>query len=604
MNEKVAAKKRQNVFQNDYFCPSIKKNIEMTGCCKSWILLSIILMLFLNETKAQEKTVFELAETQCPSLPQGLLEAVSFTNTHCHHLTDANYSFLEDDPTVMPRAYGMMGLVKNGKGYFRENLKTVSSLSGFSEKEILEDPYINVLSYGKACVKMASQMEIHSKSVEAYIPVIEALSELPLNEKKDKLPMKMMLYAVYDYLGADLPALFGEDYKLLSAKGLSFSKETDYPSAIWVPAPGCNYSERTDPVSAVVIHYTEGSYAGSISWFQNCASSVSAHYVIRSSDGQVTQMVRERDKAWHARSANAYSIGVEHEAYGDIISYFTDAMYASSADLIRDICSRYEEIDGHRTFYRDTLDNGTTLNVGVHDLGGPEACTKIRGHQHFPGQSHTDPGPYWDWNYYYKLINEGTPVQRLGGPGVMEGTLNHQYYENDERMIWVIESDPNTTISLNFSSFKLEKDYDFLWIYDGDDVYAPKIGRWNTRKPGKVTSSGNALCVEFRSDCATTAEGWEAHWKVDKKPHVTILHIVTEKPLEIYPNPVQDKLHIQLPETGYYDAEIVNQLGVKLFKGRFWESTIIDVSKLPQGVYNIRFRRLKDGTLTVKRFIH
>ncbi len=572
-------------------------------CCKLAVVFSIFLLLSFNELKAQGTTVFEMVEAQCPSLPHGLLEAVSFTNTHCHHLTDANYTFAEDDPTSMPRAYGMMGLVRNGKGYFRENLKTVAELSGFSEEEILEDPYINVLSYAKACEKMASQMNVQAKSVEAYMPVIEVLSELPLNEKKDEIPMKMMLYSVYDYLGADLPSLFGEDYGLLSAQGLSFSKETDYPAAIWLPAPSCNYGERTDPVSAVVIHYTEGSYAGTISWFQNCEASVSAHYVIRSRDGQVTQMVRERDKAWHARSANAYSIGVEHEAYGDIVSYFTEAMYASSADLMRDICSRYEEIDGHCTFYRDTLDNGTTLNVGVHDLGGPEACIKIRGHQHYPGQSHTDPGPYWDWNYYYKLINEGTPVQKLGGVGISEGNLNHENYGDDERMIWVIESDPNTVISLDFSSFKLEKDYDFLWIYDGADVYAPKIGRWNTRNPGKVTSSGNAMCVEFRSDCATTTEGWRAHWTADKKPHQYPIPITIEKSLEIYPNPVQDKLHVRLPETGYYDVVIVSQIGVKVFKGRFWESTFIDVSQLPQGIYNMQFRRLKDGSLTVKRFI-
>ena len=107
-------------------------------CCKLAVALSVFLLLSFNELKAQETTVFEMAEAQCPSLPHGLLEAVSFTNTHCHHLTDGNYTFAEDDPTAMPRAYGMMGLVRNGKGYFRENLKTVAELSGFSEEEILE----------------------------------------------------------------------------------------------------------------------------------------------------------------------------------------------------------------------------------------------------------------------------------------------------------------------------------------------------------------------------------------------------------------------------------------------------------------------------------
>lgn len=536
---------------------------------KPIVLLSTFLLLGLG-LHAQDKNIFEMAEDQCPSLPKGLLAAVSFTNTHCHHITDADYTCDADDPAAMPRTYGMMGLVKDGKGCFRENLKTVTELSGFSEKEVLEDPAVNVLAYAMACERMALQMNIRSDAAEAYMPVIKALSELPLKTVKDELPMKMMLYSVYDYLGADLPVLFGEDYALLSAQGLLFSKETDYPGAIWVPAPECNFEERTKEVSAVVIHYTEGSYAGCISWFQNCESSVSAHYVIRSYDGQVTQMVREKDKAWHARTANGYTIGVEHEAYGDIISFFTDAMYASSANLMRDICSRYESIDGHRTFYRDTLDDGTALNIGLHDLGGENACVKIRGHQHYPDQSHTDPGPYWNWNYYYKLINEGTSMIHLGGPNVMQGDLNHENYGDDERLIWVIESDPNTSIELSFSSFDLEKDFDFLWIYDGNDVYAPKIGRWNTRNPGTVTSTSNAMCVEFRSDCATTAAGWKAHWKA------------------IHNNAVDELPDLDQDE---WDVAMFDILGRKVSEPQ------------THGVYILRFTRIKDGKTVVKRII-
>ena len=538
--------------------------------CKLHVVLSALLLLSVLGLNAQETDVFEWAERQCPSLPHGLLKAISFTNTHCHHLTDADYTTAADDPTAMPRAYGMMGLVKDGKGCFRENLKTVSELSGIAEDEIMEDPFVNVLAYAKAFEKMALQMGVQSKVAEACMPVIEALSELPLNGKKNELPMKMMLYSVYDYLGADLPTLFGEDYEVLSGANVSVSKDTDYPNAIWIPAPECNFEERTKEVSAVVIHYTEGSYAGCISWFQNCESSVSAHYVIRSSDGQVTQMVREKDKAWHARSANGYTIGVEHEAYGDIISFFTEAMYVSSADLMRNICSRYESIDGHRTFYRDTLDNGTALNTGLHDLGGENACVKIRGHQHYPEQSHTDPGPYWDWNYYYKLINEGTPVHHLGGPSVTEGNLNHENYGNDERVVWVIEGASNTIVSLNFSSFELERDYDFLWVYDGDNVYAPKIGRWNTHNPGTVVSSGNALCVEFRSDCATTAAGWRAHW------------------VTAHNNEIDEILDLDQDD---WKLEVFDVLGRAV--------------KEPQthGVYIVRYTRVRDGQTVVKRII-
>ena len=535
------------------------------------VVLSIFLLLAGIVTNAQENDVFFWAESQCPMLPQGLLEAVAFTNTRCHHLTDGDYSNPVDDPTAMPRSYGMMGLVRDGKGYFRENLKTVAELSGFTEQEIMDEPAINVLAYAKACEKIASRIGVKSKAVEDWMPVIAELSELPMNTKQDELPMKMMLYSVYDRLGSDLKTLFGEDYGVLSGDTVAITRETDYPGAIWIPAPECNWEPRTKAVSAVTIHYTEGTYAGCISWFQNCDAEVSAHYVIRSYDGQVAQMVREKDKAWHAGVANGYTIGIEHEAYGDIISFFTEAMYESSADLVRNICSRYDNIFGYRTFCTDTLDDGTALDFGLHNLGGEGACIQIRGHQHYPEQTHTDPGPYWNWNYYYKLINNRDMSVTVGGPGIDEGDLDHLNYPDDERRIWVIRSGEGTNITLDFSYFDLETDYDFLWIYDGDNVFAPMLGRWNTMSPGTVTSSGDALCVEFRSDCATTAGGWRAHWTVN------------------HPVGIEEDFDLENDE---YDVEMFDLFGRK-----------ISENQQHDGIYIIRYTRLRDGKVFVRKFL-
>ena len=557
-------------------------------------LIFPLCVLAQNVESQNYKSVFDAAYEACPTIPKGLLEAISFTNTHCHHLTDANY--FNDGPDAMPRAYGLMGLVKDGKGCFRENLQLVSELSGVSETEILGSPDENVLAYAKAFECLAKKCKM--AETKDYLSVIQQLSELPIGEEKDVYPMQSMLYSVCSFMNdekhaeqygftkydIDLKAVFAEHYDMLTAPGLSVQRESDYPAAIWDPAPDCNYSERTLDVSAVVIHYTEGSYAGCISWFKNCDAQVSAHYVIRSSDGQVTQMVREADKAWHARSANGYSIGIEHEAYGNIWSFFTDAMYQSSANLVRDICSRYESIDGHRTFYRDTLDSGICLNEGLHDLGGENACVKIRGHQHYPDQSHTDPGPYWDWNYYYKLINEGTPVTVLEGE---EGRLDHQYYGDDERKIWVIRGPEGKIISLDFKSFDLEKDFDFLWVYDGDDVYAPKIGRWNTQSPGTVHSSGNVMCVEFRSDCATNAPGWQAEWKA-----VKTIPIEPEEPeIEpgVFPNPTTGKFTVKSDREGLTDLTVFDVYGNMITSLRFQNSVEIEASNWASGVYMIHY---------------
>ena len=558
------------------------------------LLIMPVLVFSQNANNQNYKSTFDVAYKACPDIPRGLLEAISFTNTHCNHLTDDNY--FHEGPDAMPRAYGLMGLVKEGKGYFRENLHLVAELSGISEQDILQNPENNVMAYAKAYERLAKESK--ANEIKGYLSVIQHLSELPIGEEKDVYPMQSMLYSVCLFLNdaqwaeeysfpkqeIDLKSVFAEHYEMLTAPELGITRSPDYPPAIWDPAPECNWEERAKEVSAVVIHYTEGSYAGCISWFKNCDAQVSAHYVIRSVDGQVTQMVREKDKAWHARTANGYTIGIEHEAYGNIWSFFTEAMYQSSADLVRSICSRYDTINGRRTHDRDTLDNGFCLNNGLYSLGGEGACVQIRGHQHYPDQSHTDPGPYWDWNYYYKLINEGTPVTVLEGE---EGRLDHQNYSDNERKIWVIRGPEESTIQLDFSSFGLEADYDFLWVYDGDNVYAPKIGRWNTQSPGTVRSTSNVMCVEFRSDCATTSTGWEASWSA-----VMPAPVEPELPeIEpgIYPNPTTDKFTVKSDSEGYTDLVVYDVYGNIMTSIRFVKSVEIDASNWASGVYVVHY---------------
>jgi N-acetyl-anhydromuramyl-L-alanine amidase AmpD len=217
----------------------------------------------------------------------------------------------------------------------------------------------------------------------------------------------------------DLRQIFGNaNYKVLSSAKIQLSeqgiknlnndnyvisqqKSTQYGPAIWNPAPACNFSSRNGiAVSAITIHTIQGSYAGAISWSQNCSSSVSYHYVIRSSDGQITQMVDEANKAWHVGSENPYTIGYEHEGYVDNPVWYTEAMYTASADLSRDVVNSGYGIPALRTYYGAS--SATTQTLG--------GCTKIKGHQHYPNQSHTDPGINWNWEKYYRLINNNPTI--------------------------------------------------------------------------------------------------------------------------------------------------------------------------------------------------
>lgn len=178
---------------------------------------------------------------------------------------------------------------------------------------------------------------------------------------------------------------------------------TDYGPAIWNPAASCNYTAgRSAPVTHVTIHTTQGSYASTISWFQNCSAQVSAHYVVRSSDGQITQMVKESDKAWHVGNSNGYTVGIEHEGYiSDPGIWYTSAMYNASAALTRDILAS-------RGLAQRVFDGSGGWNAVPAD-----SVYDVKGHVNYAGQSHTDPGSGWDWPRYKSLVANGS----TGGGG-------------------------------------------------------------------------------------------------------------------------------------------------------------------------------------------
>lgn len=483
---------------------------------------------------------FKKAYAVNPSIPKGILEAISFTQTRFQHLDNST----EPSCIGYPQTYGLMGLVRDGKNYFRNNLSRISQLSGFSEEAIISSPENCVLAYAKAFNVLQTQQHIFSSDLSKYQSILIDLSELPVtNDLQNNFALNAHLYQVYWFLAnsefqdmydfpdhnIDLQKIFGDNYSVLSSKHIAISKTSvlndngeaykvmsnantmspDYPAALYNPAASCNQSSRAGTqISAVTIHFVQGSYAGCISWFQNCSASASAHYVVRSSDGQVTQMVLESAKAWHVGSENPYTVGIEHEGYINNISWFTNAMYNSSAALTKDICTS-NTINPLRTYYGPGC-SGTTQQC----LQG--SCVKVKGHQMNPNQTHNDPGPLWNWAKFYKLINNTysiTATYTTSAGSFYDTGGSAANYGNDERKFWLFTKAGTTNITLSFTSFNLESGYDNLFIYNGGTINSPLVGQYSgTVNPGPVTSVNDSVLVEFRSDCATTAAGWAANF--------------------------------------------------------------------------------------------
>jgi len=85
-------------------------------------------------------------------------------------------------------------------------------------------------------------------------------------------------------------------------------------------------------------------------------------------------------------------------------------------------------------------------------------------------------------------------------------------YSNNESFVYTICSDqPGKCVQLTFQSFILEKDFDFLYIYNGSTTGAPLIGTYTgTNSPGVVTATSGCLTIKFTSDYTVNKPGWKA----------------------------------------------------------------------------------------------
>ncbi len=111
---------------------------------------------------------------------------------------------------------------------------------------------------------------------------------------------------------------------------------------------------------------------------------VSSHFFIRR-DGSLFQFVSANQRAWHAgvssfkgrEGCNDFSIGVELE--GTDVVPFEPAQYDTLVSLTEALCRHYP-------------------------------LQTITGHQHIAPVRKTDPGPFFDWHHYKKML--GTAMSR------------------------------------------------------------------------------------------------------------------------------------------------------------------------------------------------
>jgi N-acetyl-anhydromuramyl-L-alanine amidase AmpD len=163
------------------------------------------------------------------------------------------------------------------------------------------------------------------------------------------------------------------------------------PALTWIRGDGSytKASRGLHSIRYIVIHATDGgTLGGNVWWLSDGHSHASSHYVI-SRDGTIVQLVHLSDIAWHSGNSrvNRDSIGIEHVGETYDPAGFTARQYRASAHLVAWLVRRYG------------IPIDRTHIIGHYQVPDPKNPSLGGGADH-----HTDPGPYWHWNYYLSLI--------------------------------------------------------------------------------------------------------------------------------------------------------------------------------------------------------
>jgi len=309
-------------------------------------------------------------------VPEPVLRGLAWVETRGEHHAERS----------LAGGYGVMQLVQ------REDWDTLSQaaqLLGLPEDRLKVDPEANIL--GAAAVLRAlgepgfADGSRNPADAADWFHAVSLYAGLGQAQLADDYADQVFRAAVAEY---GLVA----DWTHRRALGVAQQGVgAEYPGTYkWQQSP--NYSPGRTDYRWVLIHTTQGGYSGAVSWLSNPSANVSSHYVVRSSDGQITQLVQHADTAWHAQCYNARSIGIEHEGFiADPAKWYTNALYTESAKLTAWICDRHN-IPKDRSHIIGHVEVAPNCNTG----------------------SHTDPGTGWNWTKYMQLVG-GSVTQPTTG---------------------------------------------------------------------------------------------------------------------------------------------------------------------------------------------
>ena len=120
------------------------------------------------------------------------------------------------------------------------------------------------------------------------------------------------------------------------------------------------------------------------------------------------------------------------------------------------------------------------------------------------------------WDAYYTSTQvgycSGTTTLTNSSGSFTDGSGSN-LYANNSNCSWLIQPPNASSISLSFSSFDTELNYDGVIVYDGANNTSAILGQYSgVTIPPSISSSGGSMYLEFLSDVALMSNGWSANY--------------------------------------------------------------------------------------------
>ncbi|MFD8422224.1 N-acetylmuramoyl-L-alanine amidase [Streptomyces sp. NPDC059466] len=249
-------------------------------------------------------------------------------------------------------------------------------------------------------------------------------------------------------------------------------------------------------IDTIVIHDLESTYQAGINILADPKNAASTHYVMRSSDGAVTQMVPTKDIAFQAGnySTNLHSIGIEHEGYAaQGATWYTEAQYEATADLVKYLADRFQiPLDRQHV-------------IGHDNVAGPNSSL-VSG-------MHWDPGNGWDWDHFMRLL--GRPLGGLRGtPSVGSVVTIDPPFADNVQTVNVCPADDPTGATPACTD--KQQASNFVYLRTAPDATAPLFGDQAVHPAGagtdRISDWGSTAQTGQQFVVAEVQGDWTAIW--------------------------------------------------------------------------------------------